>query len=152
MKRAVCFSFMDLSTLAQREATIRDELELNRRTAPELYLRTLPVTRAQDGRLAVGGVGETVEWLLEMRRFPAEAQLDKVAARGELTGAVIDRLARVVADFHAAAEPRQEAGGAAGMREIVEGNAGDLAGLASSVFGRDAVTALNLAAVAELDR
>ena len=152
MKRAVRFSFMDLSTLAQREATIRAELELNRRTAPELYLRVLPVTRADGGRLAVGGVGETVEWLLEMRRFPAEAQLDRVAARGELTGAVVDRLARVVADFHAAAEPRPEAGGAAGMREVVEGNAGDLASLAPSIFGRDAVAALNLAAAAELDR
>jgi hypothetical protein len=96
-------------------------------------------------------VGETVEWLLEMRRFPAEAQLDRVAARGELTRAVVNRLARVVADFHAAAEPRPEAGGAVGMREVVEGDAGDLASLAPSVFGREAVAALNRAA-AELDR
>ena len=152
MKRAVRFSFMDLSTLARREATTRAELELNRRTAPELYLRVLPVTRAEGGRLALGGVGEPVEWLLEMRRFPAEAQLDRVAARGELTDAIVDRLARVVADFHAAAEPRPEAGGAAGTREVVAGNAGDLTSLVPGTFGRDAVAALNGATAAELDR
>jgi aminoglycoside phosphotransferase family enzyme len=152
LKRAVRFSFMDLSTLAQREAATRAELELNRRTAPELYRRVLPVTRADGGRLALGGAGEPVEWLLEMRRFPAEAQLNRVAARGELTGPVVDRLAQVVADFHAAAEPRPAAGGAAVMREVVEGNAGDLADLAPRVFGRDAVTALTLAAATELDR
>jgi uncharacterized protein len=105
MKRAVRFSFMDLSTLAERERTVRAELELNRRTAPELYRRVLPVTRAEGGRLALGGAGEPVEWLLERRRFLAEAQLDRVAARGELTGAVLDRLARVVAEFHLAPWP-----------------------------------------------
>ena len=45
MKRAVSFSFLDFSTLKRREAMLRAELELNRRTAPMLYRRVLPVTR-----------------------------------------------------------------------------------------------------------
>src|SRR4051812_49443735 len=93
MKRAVRFSFMDLSTLERREAAIRAELALNRRTAPELYRTVLPVTREPDGRLALGGPGEPVEWLLEMRRFPAEDQLDKVAEPGGLAPALGERLA-----------------------------------------------------------
>ena len=56
MKRAVRFSFMDLSTLARREAAIRAELELNRRTAPQLYEAVMPVTRADDGALALDGL------------------------------------------------------------------------------------------------
>ena len=130
---------------------IRAELELNRRTAPELYRRVLPVTRADGGRLALGGAGEPVEWLLEMRRFPAEAQLDRVAARGELTGS--RRPARPGGRrFPRRGRAPAEAGGAAGMREVVDGNAGDLASLAPGAFERDAVAALNRATAAELDR
>jgi len=151
MKRAVRFSFMDLSTLDRREAAIRAELALNRSTAPELYRAVLPVTREADGRLALGGPGEPVEWLLEMRRFPAEDQLDRVAARGGLTPALVEGLARAIAAFHDAAEPRPDGGGADAMRAVVEGNAADLEGL-STVLPPDAVAALNVATAAELDR
>ena len=44
LKRPVRYSFLDFTTLAAREAALRHELELNRRTAPQLYLRVLPVT------------------------------------------------------------------------------------------------------------
>src|SRR5689334_16720968 len=139
MKRAVRFSFMDLSTLDRRGATIRAELALNRRTAPRLYLGVLPVTREPDGRLALGGPGEPVEWLLEMRRFPAEDQLDRVAERSDLTPALVEELAREIAAFHDAAEPRPDQGGAAAMRAVVEGNAADLSSLAPAVLPPDAV-------------
>ena len=85
LKRAVRFSFMDFSTPDRREAALRTELALNRRTAPMLYRRVLAVTSEPGGGLALDGSGPAVEWLLEMARFPAEAQLDRVAARGELT-------------------------------------------------------------------
>jgi len=152
MKRAVRFSFMDFSTLAKREAAVRAELALNRRTAPALYRAVLPVTREANGHLVLGGAGRPVEWLLEMRRFPAEAQLDRVAARGELTDGVAQRLADVVAHFHDRAELRLQAGGAAAMREVVDGNAADLAGLAPGVLAPDAVAALARATAAELAR
>ena len=152
MKRGVRFSFMDFSTLAKREAAVRAELALNRRTAPALYRAVLPVTREADGHLVLGGAGRPVEWLLEMRRFPAEAQLDRVAARGGLTDAVAQRLADVVARFHDRAEPRLQAGGAAAMREVVDGNAADLASLAPGFLAPDAVAALARATAAELAR
>src|SRR4051794_35614970 len=147
MKRAVRFGFMDLSTRERREAAIRAELALNRRTAPELYRAVLPVTREPDGRLALGGSGEPVEWLLEMRRFPAGDQLDRVG----LTPALVEELAREIAAFHDAAEPRPDRGGSDAMRAVVEGNAADLEGL-GTVLPPDAVAALNAATAAELDR
>ena len=79
LKRPVRYSFLDFTTLERREQTLRHELELNRKHAPELYLRVLPVT-ADPAGLALDGNGPPVEWLLEMRRFPAEAELDRVAA------------------------------------------------------------------------
>jgi aminoglycoside phosphotransferase family enzyme/predicted kinase len=153
LKRPVRFSFMDFSTPKRREAVLRTELALNRRTAPELYERVLPVTRGPDGRLALEGGGEPVEWLLRMRRFPADAQLDRMAAAGGgLARELVEELALAIARFHAEAEPRPEAGGAAAMREVAAGNAGDLRGLVPGVFDPEPVLALDRATAAELDR
>jgi aminoglycoside phosphotransferase family enzyme/predicted kinase len=150
LKRAVRFSFMDFSTLERREAALRAELALNRRTAPMLYRRVLPVTRESDARLALDGAGSPVEWLLEMARFPQEAQLDRVAARGELGLDLVEVLAGAIFRFHEDAEVRADQGGLAGMRQVVEGNAGDLAGLAPAVVDPAAVAALNDATRREL--
>ena len=77
MKRAVRYSFLDFTTFDRRKRALESELELNRRTAPMLYLRLVPVTRGTDGALALAGSGKTVEWLLEMVRFDQEARLDR---------------------------------------------------------------------------
>lgn len=152
LKRAVRFSFMDFSTLALREAALRAELDLNRRTAPGLYRRVLPVTREPDGQLALDGAGTPVEWLLEMERFPAEAQLDRVADRGELTPELVDALAEAIFAFHAAAPVRTDRGGSAAMRAVIDGNAGDLASLLSIGLATDEVGALARRTSAELAR
>ena len=108
MKRAVRYSFLDFTTLARRTQALEAELELNRRTAPMLYRRLVPVTREADGRLALAGSGEPVEWLLEMTRFDQAARLDRVAERGELTPEIVDDLAAEVADFHERAARRPD--------------------------------------------
>ena len=54
MKRAVRYSFLDFTTLERRARALEAELELNRRTAPMLYRRLVPVTRAADGRADAG--------------------------------------------------------------------------------------------------
>jgi hypothetical protein len=151
LKRAVRFGFMDLATRERREAATRAELDLNRRTAPMLYLRVVPVTREAGGGLALGGTGAPVEWLLEMARFPADAQLDRVAGRGGLTDRLVDALAAEIARLHAAAEPRPDAGGAAAMRAVVDGNAADLRDLAGDVLDRGEVERLVRATAAALE-
>lgn len=152
LKRAVRFSFMDFSTLEKREAAIRAELALNRRTAPMLYRRVLPVTREADGSLALEGAGRPVEWLLEMERFPAEAQLDRVAARGELALPLVETLARTIVRFHEEAERRPDQGGLAGMRTVILGNEGDLRSLVPDPLDAEAVDRLCRATRAELER
>lgn len=151
LKRAIRFSFMDFSTLEKREVALRAELALNRRTAPRLYRRVLPVTREADGSLALDGKGTAVEWLLEMERFPADAQLDRVAARGELKVPLVEDLARTVFRFHEAAEVRTDQGGLAAMREVTEGNEVDLLGLVPDVLERADVEALVSATRRELE-
>ena len=70
MKRAVRFAFLDFSTAEKRRADCEAELTLNRRTAPDLYLGVVPLTREADGALALGGRGPAVDWLVEMLELP----------------------------------------------------------------------------------
>jgi uncharacterized protein len=152
MKRPVRYSFLDFSTVAKRRRALEAELRLNRRTAPMLYRRLIPVTRTAAAGYALQGTGQPVEWLLEMRRFDQAALLDRVAGRGELDGATIDALAEVIAGFHDQAEQRPERGGHAAMRQVIDGNAEDLAGLARTVFAASAVDDLNARTRSELER
>ena len=68
LKRAVRFPYMDFSTLALRRAACEREIELNRRTAPDLYLGVVPVKRAADGRLSLGGAGKLYRQTTRPRR------------------------------------------------------------------------------------
>ncbi len=147
----MAFSFLDFTTLDARRAALEAELRLNRRTAPELYERVLPVVRTAKG-LALDGAGEPVEWLLEMRRFPEACRLDHVAERGELDATLVEALARSVAAFHEHLEPLVEAGGAVAMREVADGNAEDLRRSVPEVFTHEPVEALVARTAAELDR
>ncbi|MDP3242504.1 MAG: AAA family ATPase [Reyranella sp.] len=103
LKRAVKFPYMDFSTEGRRAAMCAAEIDVNRRSAPEIYLGVAPVLR-RDGRLALGEVGETsgqaVDWLVVMRRFDEEGLLDRMAARGALTPELMAALGARVAQFH----------------------------------------------------
>lgn len=101
IKRPVRFPFLDYSSLDKREAACRAELEVNRPYAPQIYRGVLPVTRGADGGLALGGAGEPVEWVIEMRRFDETQTLDRLADGGKFDLTMADKLAREVAKAHA---------------------------------------------------
>jgi len=103
VKRAVTFPFLDYGTLARRRAACEAELEVNRPFAPDLYRRVLPITRAADGKLALGGSGEPIEWAVEMVRFDENATVDHLADAGRIDAALAESLAGAVAKAHAAA-------------------------------------------------
>jgi aminoglycoside phosphotransferase family enzyme/predicted kinase len=103
VKRAVRFPFLDYSTLARRKAACAAEIEVNRPFAPQLYRGVVPITRAADGRLALGGNGTPVEWAVDMRRFDETRTLDHLADQGLIDAALADALGRAVATAHARA-------------------------------------------------
>ena len=72
LRKPVRLSFLDFSSLAAREQFSRRELALNAPHAPGLYRDVVPVTRAPDGTLALGGEGEVVDWVVRMAPVPAE--------------------------------------------------------------------------------
>lgn len=102
IKKPVKFSFLDFSTLEQRRFYCEREVELNRRLAPDVYLGVVPIVLKR-GRLQVDADGEPIEWAVKMRRLPAAATLDQRLARNEVDSQLMQRLARRLADFYAAA-------------------------------------------------
>jgi aminoglycoside phosphotransferase family enzyme/predicted kinase len=104
LKKALTLPYLDFATLQQRRTACEREVELNRRTAPELYLGCRAVYRNADAQLGFTPQGEPVEWLIEMRRFPSDATFDHLAAAGKLDAALIETLANTIAAFHAEAE------------------------------------------------
>jgi uncharacterized protein len=104
LKKPVRFSYLDFSTLAAREANCRAELKLNRRLAPDVYLRVAPLTLTAEEGLKLDGAGQVVDWLVVMRRLPGDRMLDGLIARRALEPEAMDRLADVLARFYRLAE------------------------------------------------
>lgn len=123
IKRAVRLPYLDFSTAKLRRRVCQAELRINRRTAPDLYRRVIPVTCRRDGPLEFDGEGEPVDWLLVMARFDQDTLFDRMAMRGTLTPALMAELADEIAAFHDAAPRRPEYGGRMGLAYVVESNA-----------------------------
>jgi aminoglycoside phosphotransferase family enzyme/predicted kinase len=104
VKRAVKYPFLDFSTLARRHAACLNELRVNARTAPQLYLEVVPVTLDEGGAFRLGGEGEPVEWVLRMHRFDQAMLYDRMASEGRLALGSMPRLAAVIEVFHASAD------------------------------------------------
>lgn len=82
LKKPVCNGEIDFSSVAARHHFCDEELRLNRRLAPDVYLGLVPLTLGERGYLALGGDGEVVDWLVRMRRLPSEFMLDHVLRHG----------------------------------------------------------------------
>ncbi len=126
LKRAVSFDYLDFSTVERRRQFCEAEVRINGRTAPSVYRDVIAVTRQPDGRLALGGAGSAVEWLVDMTRFNQDRLFDRLAARGDLALDLMAPLGAEIARFHAAAARRHDHGGHAGMAWVIDGNARDL--------------------------
>jgi aminoglycoside phosphotransferase family enzyme/predicted kinase len=109
IKKAVAFGFLDFTTLAARRFFCDEELRLNRRLAPALYLDVVPISGSADAPRP-GGPGEVLEYAVKMREFPQSELASELLAHGELNAAEIDALAANVAEFHAAVAVADAAG------------------------------------------
>jgi len=102
MKKAVDLGFLDFTTLEKRRFFCEKELELNRRLCGDMYLEVVPINRANV--IKIKGEGETVEYAVKMRRMPQERMMNRLLEEGRVDSKLIDRMAKIVADFHLKAE------------------------------------------------
>ena len=119
VKKPVRLPFLDFSTLEARRRYCEEELRLNRRTAPELYLEVVPIAHTARGP-AVAAPGEPIEYAVKMRRFAADALAEDLARRGALGPVQIDAIAAVLAGFHAAAPRARAADGYGTAAQIAQ--------------------------------
>jgi aminoglycoside phosphotransferase family enzyme/predicted kinase len=99
IKKPVNFGFLDFSTLKKRQFSCQEELRLNRRLAPDIYLDVVPITGTSD-QPRMDGAGEAIEYAVKMTQFPAGLTLSELAECKRLTSGEIDQITGIVADFH----------------------------------------------------
>ena len=104
VKKPVDFGFLDFSTLEKRRAFCYEELALNRRLGPDVYLEVVKVRRGPGGRIAIAGSGEVMEHAVKMRRLPADRSLDRLLTSGQVTEDMVRDLGRIIGEFHLKAE------------------------------------------------
>lgn len=97
IKKPVNFGFLDFSTLEQRRFYCEEELRLNSRLAPRVYLEVVPVCGSAEAP-ELGGEGEPLDYAVKMRRFDQAGLLSNRLKH--LTPGLMDELAVLVADFH----------------------------------------------------
>jgi len=97
IKKAVNFGFVDFSSLDKRQFYCDEEIRLNRRLAPDIYVDVLPISGTPD-HPRLDGQGEPFEFAVKMRQFTSDATLDHVLSQVRLEQ--VDQLARDIAAFH----------------------------------------------------
>jgi len=109
LKKPVRFKLLNLATLEDRRRNCEAEVLWNRRLAPDVYLRVVALGLDEKGGLVLGRGVRVVDWLVKMRRLPAEKMLDRVIASGKVERADLRRVAETLAAFYQRA-PRAEIG------------------------------------------
>ena len=112
LKKPVRFDFVDFSTPELRRQACQDEVRLNRRLAEDVYLEVVPMTLDAQGSLCFAGEATPcssseatpLDWMVKMRRLPADRSLDRLIESGTVSPDEIDRLGILLSEFftHAA--------------------------------------------------
>ena len=118
VKKAVDFGFLDFTTLEKRRFYCNEELRLNRRLAPQIYLDVAEIREDGDGRMRLGGEGGIVEFAVKMRKIPEDRMLKKLLAEGRVRPADMKGVAEKLASFHAEAETGGEIDRIGGMEAL----------------------------------
>jgi len=125
VKRPVHYAFIDLRRAAQRRRLCHEEVRLNRRFAPELYLGVRTV-RLRHGEARIGGSGRIIEHAVRMRQFPHSQQLDTLLDDRRIEPVELENFGLELARLHArlpAARARQRWGQPAAQVESMRRNA-----------------------------
>jgi aminoglycoside phosphotransferase family enzyme len=100
LKKPVRYAYLDFSTLEDRQKDCEWEVSLNRRLAGHIYLGAVPLTIQGNGDLQLGGEGRLVDWLVQMRRLPAERMLDAAIREGTVDAEDVMKLSQALVNFY----------------------------------------------------
>jgi aminoglycoside phosphotransferase family enzyme/predicted kinase len=107
IKKPVDLGFLDFATLDKRRFFCEEEVRLNRRLAPSVYLGVVPITMS-GGQFHFEGDGTTVEWAVKMQRLPDEATLQRQLGKPLVDSTWMQMIGQRLAHFHRRAESNSE--------------------------------------------
>ncbi len=147
IKKAVRFPFLDATTLERRRQLCHEEVRLNRRLAPTIYLGVIPIVETAAGfAFDENPHANAVEYAVRMRRLRGERMLDRMVERHEATPQEIRSIAARIADFHQHAESSKGwiYGSAAAVHRMVCGNLAETEQFAGSILERGDLDAIDV--------
>lgn len=107
VKKPVNFGYLDYTTLEKRKALCQQEVELNRRLSPEVYLGSLPIYERGNNYSITGG-DEIIEYAVKMLQLPQDRMFDKLLINRKISAEQLERLAHKIAAFHKQAAASHE--------------------------------------------
>ncbi len=128
VKKPVNFGFLDFTTLEKRQHFCQEELRLNQRLSPELYLAVLPIVEQADCyhlETSDPSLGTIADYTVQMQQFPQEALLSQLFQQDKLAPAMLQELGILVAQFHTQAEIQtdlQSYGSLPSIQEVAANN------------------------------
>jgi aminoglycoside phosphotransferase family enzyme len=103
VKKPVDFGFLDFTSLEKRKYFCEQEVTLNRRLSPKIYLGVVKIT--QDGnQILLDGRGEVVEYAVKMKQIPEDLLMDKLLEKDQVTLKMIEAVSEKLARFYSTAE------------------------------------------------
>ena len=103
VKKPVDFGFLDFTSLEKRKYFCEQEVTLNRRLSPKIYLGVVKIT--QDGKqILLDGRGEVVEYAVKMKQIPEDLLMDKLLGKDQVTPKMIEAVSEKLARFYSTAE------------------------------------------------
>ena len=103
IKKPVDLGFLNFTSIDRRRFYCNEEVRLNRRLCPEIYLGVVEVLESASGA-TFRGEGKVIDYAVKMKRLPEERMLDRMLAEGKVSASDIRKIARTIAEFHLNAE------------------------------------------------
>lgn len=125
VKKPVNFGFLDFTSLDKRKFYCDEELRLNKRLAPSIYLDVVPIAQDSQGNIFPGTGEKVIDYAVRMKKLPLDKMLKTLLANGRADEKVMDAVANKIAAFHKVAETGgriDEMGGIATIRHNHEEN------------------------------
>ncbi len=108
IKKPVDFGFLDYTTLEKRRFFCEEEVRLNRRLCPDIYLGVVPIVKTRDGGYGFDTPGEIVEWAVKMRRMSEDGIMTHLLKKYEINTGHIDAILDKLVPFYSPKQERTE--------------------------------------------
>ena len=104
LKKPVRYEFLDFTSINSRYNYCKEEVQINKALAGDIYLGVIPLV-VHNRVLRLGGEGDTIDWLVKMKRLPLQYMLHIAISNGTVRNEWVQQAAEMLVDFYLASSP-----------------------------------------------